>query len=65
MKRGYQERYEVAVKNFPGGTSKKVLEEIENLLADKPGCIIIHARTNDITNDINSLNLVKKVKDVK
>ena len=34
---------------------------MENLVADKRDCIIIHAGMNDITNDINSLNLVKKI----
>ena len=49
--------HQVTVKNFPGGTSEKILEEMENLVADKPACIIIHAVTIDITNDINSLTL--------
>ena len=34
---------------------------MENLVAGKPGCIINHAGTYDITNDINSLNSVKKI----
>ena len=33
----------------------------ETLVAEKPDCIIIHARTNDVTNGINSLNSVKKI----
>ena len=42
------------------------MEEIENLVADKSDCSIIHTGTNDIFNGINSLNSVKKiVKDVK
>ena len=42
------------------------MEGIEDLVADKPDCVIIHAGTNDITNGINSLNSVNKiVKDVK
>ena len=52
--------HQVTFKNFPGGTSENVLEETENLIGDKPDCIIIHAGTNDITNDINSSNSVKK-----
>ena len=64
--KGLLRDHQVTVKNLPGGTTEKVLEEIEDLLADKPDCIIIHAGTNDITNGINSLNSVKKVvKDVK
>ena len=34
---------------------------MENLVAGKPGCIINHAGTHDITNGINSLNSVKKI----
>ena len=64
--KGLSRDHQVTVKNFPGGTTEKVLEEIENLVADKPDYIIIHAGTNDITKGINSLNSVKKiVKDVK
>lgn len=39
---------------------------MENLVADKLDCIIIHEGANDITNAINFLNSVKKmVKTVK
>ena len=64
--KGLSRDHQVTVKNFPSETIEKVLKEMENLVADKPDCIIIHAGTNDITNGINSLNSVKKiVKDVK
>ena len=52
--------HQVTFKNFTRGTSENVLEEAENLIGDKPDCIIIHAGTNDITNGINSSNSVKK-----
>ena len=58
-KKGLSRDHQVTVKNLPGGTTEKVLEEIEDLVADKPDCVIIHAGTN-ITN-INSLNSVKKI----
>ena len=65
-KKGLLRDHQVTVNNFLGGTSEKGLEEIENLVADKADCIIIHAGRNDITNGINSLNSVKNiVKDVK
>ena len=64
--KGLSRNHQVTVKNFSDGTSKKVLEEMENLVADKPDCIINHAGTNDITNCINSLNSAKKlIKNVK
>ena len=64
--KGLSRNHQVTVKHFSDGTSKKVLEEMENLVADKPDCIINHAGTNDITNCINSLNSAKKlIKNVK
>ena len=66
FEKGLSRDHQVTVKNFPGGTTEKVLKEIEDLVADKPDCVIIHAGTNNITNGINSLNSIKKiVKDVK
>ena len=64
--KGLSRDHQVTVKNFPGGNSEKVLKETENLVADKPDWVIIHAGTSDISNGINSLNSVKKiVKDLK
>ena len=40
--KGLSRDHQVTVKNCLGGISEKVLEEIENLVADKPGCIILH-----------------------
>ena len=34
---------------------------MENLVANKSDCITVHGGTNDMTNDINSLNSVKKI----
>ena len=51
----------VKVKNFSRGTGKKIVEELDALVADKPDCLIVHAGTNDITNGINSLNCKKKL----
>ena len=51
----------VKIQNFPGGTTEAILDKIETLVAEKPDCIIIHAGTNDIMNEISSLNSVKKI----
>ena len=56
-----KESFNITHNNATGGASEKILEEMENLLADKPDYIIIHARTNDITNGISSLNSVEKI----
>ena len=53
---GLLRNHQVTVKNFPDETSKKKLDEKENLVADKPDCIIVYAGMNDITSIINSLN---------
>ena len=53
--------FNITHNNTTGGASEKILEEMENLLADKPDYIIIHAGTNYITNGISSLNSIKKI----
>ena len=55
---GLSKPHKVNVQNFPGGTSETILEELDTLVVSKPDCIIIHAGTNDLTNEINSLNSV-------
>ena len=54
------------INNFPGGTSETILENIDEIIKNKPDCLIIHAGTNDLTNGINLLNQAKKIiKEVK
>ena len=48
----------------PGNTSQTILENCENLLLNKPYCLIIHAGISDLTNGKNMLNPVKKIKAV-
>ena len=36
----------VLVKNFPGATSEKILEEMDGIIKQKPDSIIVHAGTN-------------------
>ena len=59
--RGLSKQQQVQIPNFPRGTIKTILDEVDRLVADKPHCIIVHAGTNDITKGINSLNSVKKI----
>ena len=56
-----KESFNTTYNKATGGASEKILDEIENLLADKPDYIIIHAGTNDITSGISSLNSVEKI----
>ena len=60
-----QESYSKA-KNFPGGTSATILENINQLVKSKPDRLIVHAGANDLVKRTNLLNQAKKlVKQVK
>ena len=59
--KGLYKNYHVKIKNFPGGTSETVLENIDEIMKCKPDCIVIHAGTNDLINGINLLNQTKKI----
>ena len=39
----------VKIKSFPGGTTETILEEVEELVKNKPGTLVVHAGTNDLT----------------
>ena len=65
-RKGLSRNHRVKVNNFPGGTSETILENIDEIVKNKPDCLIIHAGTNDLTNGINLLNQAKKIiKEVK
>ena len=56
----------VEIKNFPGGTTETTLEEVEELVKNKPETVIVHAGTNDLTKGKTMFNNVKKkIKSVK
>ena len=42
---GFSRSNTVSVKNFPGATSEKILEEMNEIIEEKPDSIIIHAGT--------------------
>ena len=45
--------------NFPGSTSEKILEKLDDIIKEKPEDLIFHAGTNDITNNVNLSTNVK------
>ena len=47
--------------NFTGATSTDIFKKMDDILEDKPQSLIVHAGTNDLTNDVNLLNNVKKI----
>ena len=51
----------VELLNFPGATSTDVVNKVDDILVDKPQSLIVHVDTNDLTNDVNLLNNVKKI----
>ena len=51
----------VKIKIFPGGTTETILEEIKELVKNKPDTLIVHAGTNDMTKGKNMLNNIKKI----
>ena len=54
------------VKNYPGATNEDILDKLDDLLKVRPDCLLVHVGTNDQTNNVNLLNLVKTmVKKVK
>ena len=59
--KGLSMNHKVKVKNYPGGTSEKILDNIDEIVKNKPDCLIIHAGTNDLTYGINLLNQAKKI----
>ena len=47
--------------NFPGATSTDIVENIDKILENQqPKSLIVHVGTNDLTNDVNFLNNIKK-----
>ena len=59
--RGLSKSKKVEVLNFSGATSVDIVDKMDVILDDKPKSIIVHVGTNDLTNDVNLLNNVKKI----
>ena len=65
--KGRSKSYRRNIKNFPGGASARIFENIDQLAKSEPDCLIVHAERNDLANGTNVLNQAKKkiVKQVK
>ena len=60
--RGLSKSKNVEVINFPEATSTDIVENIDEILENQqPKSLIVHVGTNDLTNDVNLLNNVKKI----
>ena len=58
---GVSKQHSVKVRNFPGTTTERINEEIDDTHQANPDLIITHASTNDIATKINPLNNLIKV----
>ena len=54
-------KHNVSVTSFSGGASEKIIQNVDDLLKNKPYEIVIHVGPNDIINVVNLLNSVKKI----
>lgn len=65
--RGFCKNHRVKIQKHPEATSTDILDHIKPVLRRKPNRLIIHAGTNDLTNNVNLLKnvklVVKKTKD--
>ena len=59
--KGLSKKHNVQVTSFSGGTSEKIIQNVDDLLINKPDDIVIHAGTNEITNGVNLFNSVRKL----
>ena len=55
---GLSKSNKVSVSNFPGATSEDILDEVEDTLKTHPDTLIVHAGTNDLTKNINTLRSI-------
>ena len=49
------------MKAIPGGASEKHRDQLDDLIKVKSDNIIAHLGTNDIANNVNLLNKIKKI----
>ena len=59
--KGLSVNYKVKIVNFPGSTSEKILEKLDDIIKEKPEDLIFHAGTNDITNNVKLSTNVEKI----
>ena len=58
------ESFKVRVKNHPGATAEDICDHLKSEIRKKPDVVIIHAGTNDLTNNSKSLENYKRIADL-
>ena len=51
--KGLSVNHKVKIVHFPGGTSEKILEKLDDIIKEKPDDLLVDVKTNDITNNVN------------
>ena len=59
--KGLSVNHKVKIVNFPSGTSEKILEKLDDIIKEQPDSLIVYVGTNNLTNNVNLLNNVKKI----
>ena len=54
----------IKIVNFPGGTSKKILEKLDKIINEQPDDLIFHVESNDHNDHTNNVNLLINVKKI-
>ena len=54
-------QHTVKVKHFPDATKETIFEKMVDLLESQPDVLILHAGTNHLPKNLNSLNNLRKV----
>ena len=57
--KGLSVNHKVKIVKFPGGTSEKILEKLDDIIKEEPDNLIVHAGINDIIYNVNLLTNVK------
>ena len=57
------ESFKVRVKNHPGATTEDICDHLKPEIRNKPDAVIIHAGTNDVTDNSKSLENYKRMAD--
>ena len=57
--KGVGVNHKVKIIIFPGGTSERILEKLDDIIKEKPDNLIVHAGTNYIINNVNLPTNVK------
>ena len=54
----------VKVKFYPGATAENITDHLRPAMRKKADVTIIHAGTNDLTNDVNTMKSVKTITNI-